>query len=105
MPTQVVEIAQLRIPFASNDTLVLFGSDGAFGLKSHFRPKTLGNERPGKPVHREAEVVKFPKVHIGADSSRLETGKQLLGLSLNNNTISNQVECSLLGCPPPAVLR
>lgn len=59
-------------------------SDGALWLETNFRPEALGNERSWKPVHRKTKVVKFLQMDIGADSARLEAGKKLLRLSLDN---------------------
>jgi len=41
---------------------------------------------------------------IRADRARLEAGKQLLRLSLDNDAIANPVQCGLLCGPAPAIL-
>jgi hypothetical protein len=85
--------------------VMLLNRNCTLGLEFYFRPEALGNERPRQPVHGKAEVVKFPQVDIGADRARLEGGKQLIALRLQNNKIANEVE-SLVPCGGlPAVLR
>src|SRR6266542_2223105 len=104
MPAQFVEVVPFRVLLALDDELMFVEGDRALWLKANFRPKALGNQRPGKPVHREAKVVKFSQVDVGADRSRLEAGEKLLGLSLDNDAVANQVQCRLLCGPAPAIL-
>ncbi len=59
MPAQLIKVAPFRVLLPLNDQLVFLNSEGAFWLETNFRPETFGNERPGKPVHRKAKVVKF----------------------------------------------
>src|SRR5439155_495118 len=77
MPAQLVKVAAFRVFLPLNDELVFLDSDGALWLETNFRPKTLGNEWPGKPVHRKAKIVKFPQMDIGADRAGLEAAKKL----------------------------
>lgn len=51
MPAQFVEPAPFRVLFPPNDELMFFAGDGASFLEAHFRPETLGNNRPRQPVH------------------------------------------------------
>src|SRR6266567_3687228 len=104
MPTQLVEVASFRVLFTLNDELMFLEGDCSLWLKANFRPKAPGNERPGKPIHRQAKVVEFPQVDIGADCARLEAGKQMLRLRFDNYTAANQVQCRFLCRPPPAIL-
>jgi len=59
MPAQLVKAPPLRILFALQDELMLLDGDRSFGLKTNFWPEALGNDRPGQPIHREAEVVQL----------------------------------------------
>jgi hypothetical protein len=104
MPAQFVKAPSLRVSFTSNDEEMFVHGDRSFGLVADFRPEAFRNERPGKPVHRETKVVKFPQMNVSADRSRLETGEKLLRLSLDNDTVANQVQCRLLCGTAPAIL-
>ena len=78
--------------------------NGALGLKADFWPKPFWNERPGQPIHGEAKVEQFPRMHIRADRSSLETSEQMLGLRFNDDTVPDRVQSPFLRCTPPAVL-
>src|ERR1043166_385914 len=104
VPAQFVKAPSLLVSFTPNDEEMFFHGDRSFGLVVDFRPEAFRNERPGKPVHRETKVVKFPQMDVSADRSRLETGKKLLRLSLDNDTVANQVQRRLLCGTAPAIL-
>src|ERR1700722_4537669 len=104
MPAQFVEAAPLRVLFPLNDELMFVAGDGALVLVAHFRPEALRNERPRQPVHRDAEVVQFPQVHIRADRASLEGGEQIFRLRLNDDTMAYEVQGGFFCGPPPAVL-
>ena len=84
---------------------MFFADDCSLLLEPNLRPEALGNERPRQPVHGKAEVVQFPQVDIGADRARFKTGKQLLGLRLQNDPMTKKVKSLVLGGTLPAVLR
>src|SRR5438552_2307364 len=82
IPAQLIIAAPLRIFLPLNDQSMFLSRDSASRLKSHLRPETFGNKRPGKPIHRKAEVVELAQMHVGTDRSRLEAGKKLFSLGL-----------------------
>ncbi|HZI32689.1 MAG TPA: hypothetical protein VFF11_10125 [Candidatus Binatia bacterium] len=63
---------------------MFIGGGGALWAETNFGPGALGNERSGRPVHRKIELVEFPAMNMSADRARLESGKKLLSLSLDN---------------------
>ena len=104
MPAQFIKTPVVGIRFPFDNPLVFVRSNGPFGLVFDFGPKPFGNDRPGQPVHADAEVVQLAQMNIRADRACLEAGKQLLRLRLDDDQRKNQIKCLLFDGALPALL-
>jgi hypothetical protein len=93
MLAQFVKDEPFRVLLPLNEEVVFLNGDGALWLETNFRPETLGNERPGKPVDRKAKIVKFPQMDISAEC----------GMVLFQRSAMDKLFRPLL--PPPLAMR
>ena len=78
--------------------------DPALLLQTDYRLLRSRNERPGKPGHRKAEVVQFPKMHIRADRPALERRQEFFALCFDNHLRQQRTDGLVLRRSMPALL-
>src|SRR5258708_30783277 len=104
MPAKFIKNLPFLILFPLHNKLMLLKGDGSLRLKAHLGPETLGNDRPGQPIHREAEVVQLAQMNVGADGARLETSQKLLRLGFDDDLVTDQIKSGLLRGAAPTIL-
>ena len=65
MPKQFVESTGGRVKLTVDDFLVFLKCDGPFFPELQFRPVGLGQNRPGKPMHSDREIMRAPQEDVG----------------------------------------
>lgn len=85
MPGKLVESLPLGVALSGNDLAVFLPSNGALGLEADRGPLAFGDERPGQPVHIQAEVMQASEVNVGRDASGLYGLQEQIALCLGDD--------------------
>src|SRR2546430_515767 len=96
VPEQLIVSAGGGIPLASDDFLMLFGSDGSLFFVSNAGPVEFWKDRPGQPIHPNRIIVGAAKINVGGDRAVLENRQELLSGGLDDFAVADQVKGLIL---------
>jgi len=75
MPAQLIKHFSFEIFFGGDDVLMLLKRDGALGFEFDGRPLAFRQNRGGKPIHVNGEIVHPPQISVHGNFAALQDMK------------------------------